>query len=279
MEEKQQRHQAIGAHRVTLTEGALPNEGDFREFLAKVDSRWTLSVPTMSLMTPANTTIGESKSEGSAGDMRIASPTSDPRPVFRRCTDLVGSVVAAISPGQLDLPTPCGDFDVRQLLGHVVAAGSRVAQMGRGNDVSPGLLSPPNVADDGWTEAWGDAAQEMDRAWGDDAALVRVVRLPWIEASGAAVLASYLNEFTVHAWDLATATGQSPLWDDEVVGLALDSIRVVLPSEGRQERFEAIRASLRPHAQNWSSPFADAVAVSNDAPLIDQLVAYNGRRP
>ncbi|MES3014490.1 MAG: PAS domain S-box protein, partial [Pseudomonadota bacterium] len=48
----------------------------------------------------------------------------------------------------------------------------------------------------------------------------RTMRLPWATCSGAAMLVSYLNEVTVHTWDLAMATGQRPAWDPEVVSLA-----------------------------------------------------------
>nr|WP_231514501.1 hypothetical protein [Mycobacterium sp. URHB0044] len=53
--------------------------------------------------------------------------------------------------------------------------------------------------------------------------------LPWIEGSGAEVLASYFSELTVHTWDLATATGQQPDWDDTVVAAAFDAARRILP--------------------------------------------------
>ncbi|MDA8392871.1 MAG: TIGR03086 family metal-binding protein [Actinomycetota bacterium] len=203
---------------------------------------------------------------------------ADPRPVFRRCSELLGSVIREISPNELGRSTPCAEFDVRQLLGHVVAAGNRVAIIGRGEDWTP---EPPGarlvVHDDGWYDAWSKAAALMEQAWSDDAALVRVIELPWIRSSGADVLAGYVNEFTVHTWDLAVATGQSPSWDDEALRMAFASIRAVLPPEGRTAQFEAVRASLPHSAQTWSAPFADAVPVAPDAPLIDRLVAFNGR--
>jgi hypothetical protein len=44
----------------------------------------------------------------------------------------------------------------------------------------------------------------------------------------------------------------------------------------------AVRRSARHHAaelRNFADPFADAVPVPEDAPLIDRLVAWNGRWP
>jgi hypothetical protein len=36
---------------------------------------------------------------------------------------------------------------------------------------------------------------------------------------------------------------------------------------------------MPPALRDFADPFADAVPVSDDAPLIDRLVAWNGRRP
>ncbi len=43
--------------------------------------------------------------------------------------------------------------------------------------------------------------------------------------------------------------------------------------------FEAMRASMPAEQRNFADPFADAVPVHDDAPLIDRLVAWNGRQP
>ncbi len=65
--------------------------------------------------------------------------------------------------------------------------------------------------------------------------------LPWIGGSGADVLASYFSELTVHTWDLATATGQQPDWDDTVVTAALEVARRMLPAENRRALYEENR--------------------------------------
>lgn len=213
--------------------------------------------------------------------MTTTSPTltaSDVRTVFAKAMATGGDVIASVRPDQLDDPTPCTDFDVRTLIGHLIAVLEKVALMGRGENLFQAPEFVRGLADDAWLAAWSDAGQRVADAWADDASLVRVVRLPWAAESGALTLASYCNEITVHTWDLATATGQSPSWDAEVVATAWDAIRG-MPGVGRAEMFAAVKAGMPEAYRIRPDPFADPVPVPDDAPLIDRLVAWNGRRP
>ena len=202
--------------------------------------------------------------------------TADPRTTFADATALGTAVIGRVVPTQLTNPTPCDGMDVRALLGHMVTVLRRVAALGRGEDPFGAAVMAPVTGDFG--RAWLAAVAEVEQAWVDDSLLGRTMRLPWAETSGAAMLVSYLNEVTVHTWDLATATGQRPAWDPQIVGLAFDGIRF-LPGEGRAALFEAMRASMPPEQRDFADPFADAVPVPDGAPLIDRLVAWNGRRP
>ena len=207
-------------------------------------------------------------------------PGSDPRTVFAQAVALGGDIVGAVRPGQLADPTPCPEYDVRALLGHLVTVLHRVAALGRGAD--PFDLPPVVVADDGWTEAWFDAAHEIEATWSDDAVLSRPMRLPWAQLPGAGILATYTAEVTLHTWDLATATGQRPAWDAEVLDLAYAAMRRSLPAEGRAAIFEAVAARMPAgarDARDGGAPFGEAVPVADDASLIDRLVAWTGRRP
>ena len=199
--------------------------------------------------------------------------------MFTNAVQLGGSVVAAVRPDQLDKPTPCGDYTVRPLLGHMVGVLQRVAVLGQGGD---GMRCPPRsqgVADDGWVQAWQAAAADVRKAWADEAAMARTYTFPWAVHDGAATLAMYTSELSVHTWDLARATGQRPAWDDEVLTVALASIHVDLPGGNRAAMFEAMRETMPPELRDFTPPFAEVVEVPDDAPLIDRLVAWTGRQP
>lgn len=205
----------------------------------------------------------------------------DPRAVFARSVATAGSVIAAVGPDQMALPTPCDRMQVTDLLSHLVMALDRVVELGRGEDpFAPGTHHvAPEVAPDEWHRLWVETAHRAQEAWTDDAVLGRTMVLPWMTAPGGVVLGGYVNEITVHTWDLATATGQAPTWDDLVVATALAGITQGLPAEGRLEIFRQVEAAMPEDQRSGLPPFAEAVPVPDDAPPIDRLVAWNGRRP
>ena len=160
------------------------------------------------------------------------------------------------------------------MLGHLVGVLDRIAALGQGED--PFAVTERQAPDDGWSDAWTTSASRAAEAWRDDGVLEQPMTLPWIQGSGAEVLASYFSELTVHTWDLAIATGQQPDWDDTVVTAAL-AARDMLPAENRRALFEEISAAMG--LNEVAIPFAEAVPIPDDAPAIDRLVAWNGRDP
>jgi len=198
----------------------------------------------------------------------------DPRPILDRAIATGGSVIARVRPEQLTDPTPCSEMDVRTMLGHLVGVVDRIAALGRGED--PFAVTESNAPDDDWSDAWTASTCRAADAWRDDAVLEQPMALPWIQGTGAEVLASYFSELTVHTWDLATATGQQPDWDDTVVSAAL-AARDILPAENRLALYEEISTAMG--LEDVAIPFAEQVAIPDDAAAIDRLVAWNGRDP
>ena len=204
----------------------------------------------------------------------IDHPPIDPRPILDRAIAIGGSVIDQVRPDQLGDPTPCADMDVRALLVHLVSVLDRLAALG--HDEDPFAVRETVGPDDGWSDAWNASARRAVEAWRNDAVLERPMALPWIQGTGADILVSYFNELIVHTWDVATATGQRPDWDETVVAAALAGPEI-LPAENRRALFEEISAAMG--LDEVQIPFADPVAIPDDAPAIDRLVAWNGRDP
>jgi uncharacterized protein (TIGR03086 family) len=209
-----------------------------------------------------------------ATDLGVA----DPRRLLDRGFDIATTTLEGVTADQLELPTPCDDMDVRRLQQHLVMVGKRVACAGRGEDPQTWPVESTDLADDEVLDAWRTAMTGARQAWSDDALLTRETRVPWAVLSGSEAVAIYLAELLTHTWDLAQATGQSPAWDDDAVALATVAMHSQLPLADRTPIWEAAKASL-PADVEWEAPFGPAVEVPDDAPAIDRLVAWTGRRP
>jgi uncharacterized protein (TIGR03086 family) len=202
----------------------------------------------------------------------------DPRPLFMAATTTATEVIGAIRPEQLTNPTPCAEFDVEGLLGHLVGVVRRVTAMGRGIDPMTVRELVETAPNGDWSAVWRAAVDDADNAWRDESALERTIVLPWATDSGANALLGYVSEITVHTWDIAHATGQRPTWDDETAERALRLMQQWLPGEHRAEIFAEVGSQMGLDA-DAPHPFAEVVPVPDDAPAIDRLVAWTGRRP
>ena len=201
----------------------------------------------------------------------------DARPNFAVAVATAREVVSNVRPDQLHLSTPCADFDVAVLTGHVLAVLQRVAIIGRGGDpnLAPRVVTDVDAAD--VVAEFDRLAADAEQAWSDNAVLGSIVTVPWTKLPGAVALMIYLSEVTVHTWDLATATGQQVAWNDGAVAMSLAAMRQGLPAEGRMQDYdESIAAGA---GGDLIAPFSAPRAVAPDAPLISQLVAWTGRQP
>jgi len=204
--------------------------------------------------------------------------SNDPRPAFATAVRIGGRVMAGVGPGQMDDPTPCSAFTVRDLMTHMVTVLRRVAGVGRGLPPMLPQFAVEGVPDSGLVAQWSAGAHDIEAVWRDDGVLERTLTLPFGQFPGAQALAVYTGEVTLHTWDLARATGQEPSWDDQVVALGEAAMRQVLPGEGRLAEFERQVAQLPPEHRP-SAPFGEVSPLGPDAPGIDRLVAFSGRRP
>src|SRR4051794_15475789 len=139
---------------------------------------------------------------------KIETGAADPRPLYRDALAWVRDLAAHVPAARLTGPTPCPEWDVRGLLGHLVATVDRARVIGEGGDpnVMPRVVA--GVADDEWVDALAAAEDKAAAVWADDARLDALVTVPWGQVPGRAALFGYLREALVHGWDLAVATGQ-----------------------------------------------------------------------
>lgn len=188
---------------------------------------------------------------------------TDPRGIHQRAMAQTESIVAAVTPTQLALPTPCPEYDVRALLSHTVGGLNRIALVGEGADALAVPARADGVPDDGWLAAYQAARARVTAAWADDARLDALVEVPWGKVPGRVAIAGYVQEILTHGWDLAQATGQPTEGDPELASWVLVFARRVLPPEPR----------------GGEVPFGPVVPAAPEAGPYAQLAAWLGRQP
>lgn len=199
---------------------------------------------------------------GSAADPS----TTDPRPLWERAAARMAALFAAVRHEQLQHPTPCTEFDVGDLLSHVVGGTLRLARVGEGG--GPGEVDPDarvdsgvsGVPEEGWSEPYARACERLAAAWADDAKLDAPVTVPWGTMPGRFALGGAVMETTAHAWDLARAIGREDLLDPSTVPFALAVARRAVP----EERGEDV-------------PFGPALTPPDGADDYERLAAWLGR--
>ncbi|MFD3608026.1 TIGR03086 family metal-binding protein [Streptomyces atroolivaceus] len=177
----------------------------------------------------------------------------------------IRELIASIDDRQLTGPTPCPDYSVRELLGHLLGltAAFRDAahkKSGPTTETSPTSALPVLPAD--WRSAMPPLLDELVAAWRSPAALEGMTQAGGVELPGQVAGMVVRNELVVHGWDLARSTGQEFRADE--------------PS------LRASEAMLAPQDDDRSGPdaiFGPPVPVPADASLADRVIALSGRRP
>ncbi|MFG2998588.1 TIGR03086 family metal-binding protein [Streptomyces sp. NPDC048340] len=141
---------------------------------------------------------------------------------------LFGEYVRAIADDQWGAPTPCTEWNVRELVNHVtgeqlwipplVTDGRTVEDVGE--ELSGDVLGEDPAA------AWEQAAAAAHAAFTAPGALDRTVRLSYGPALGSAYCSELTADCVVHTWDLARAIGADDRLPEALVEF---SIKEVMP--------------------------------------------------
>jgi uncharacterized protein (TIGR03086 family) len=198
--------------------------------------------------------FGAFEDGGRATDPRPDGGPMDPLAQLDELAPLLGGVVTAIAPEQLDHPTPCADFTVRGVLEHMIGGATAFAAAYRAEAPAEPDLSDPLG---GFLPALGDLGAAMSAP----GALDQSVAAPFGELPGETFARFVVLDGLVHGWDMATATGQRYEPSDELVA-AVDGFA--------HQALDPLRDG---------QTFAQAVEPAAGATPIERLVAYTGRRP
>jgi uncharacterized protein (TIGR03086 family) len=144
--------------------------------------------------------------------------------------------VRGVEPGALGAPTPCGEYDVRALINHLLFWGPSLEAAARKESVPPPAAAESDLDLTGgdWAAALEAQVERMVAAWSEPAAWEGTTFMGGaMELPGAMVGGMVLGELVVHGWDLGRATGQQPEWDEDVLA-ALESAVAKSAGQARQ---------------------------------------------
>jgi uncharacterized protein (TIGR03086 family) len=180
--------------------------------------------------------------------------------LHRRAGELLAETVKQVRDDRWHLPTPCTEWDVRDLVHHIAWSNLWVAPLCDGRDlaeVAPGLEGDV-LGDDpvGMTvRSIAEASAGFERAGNDT--IVQLSRGP---SPASVYCAERMNDLTVHNWDLGRAIGVEVALDPECM-------------EGALAYFRPFEAALRSAGE-----LGPTIEVPHDAPLQTRYLAFFGRR-
>jgi uncharacterized protein (TIGR03086 family) len=151
--------------------------------------------------------------------------------------------------GRLDATTPCDDWNVRQLLNHMLETQHYFVRSARGEQASPPAGTPPAILSGDPAEDFRHARAETLRTFGEEGV---------IEKTGPSLGIAFADQL-LHGWDVAEATGQDSTMPEGLAEAAYDTIHGAFTEEQRQ------------------GVFKPEIQVGPDASAQEKLLAYTGR--
>jgi uncharacterized protein (TIGR03086 family) len=170
-------------------------------------------------------------------------------------------VVADIDPDQMGEPTPCSDWNVRELLNHVISGNYWASELARGATIEGvgSRLDGDQLGDD-LLRSYDRSAEAAAAAFEAPGALDAPCAVSYGPVPGSVYAGHRFIDILIHGWDLATATGQDRTLDPALVDACW---AVVEPQEGL----------LR-----GSGQFGDEITISPNADPQTHLLAALGRQ-
>lgn len=175
--------------------------------------------------------------------------------------DSTRAFVAGIPDDAWGEPTPCTEWNVRQLVDHVVAGNFWAGQLASGatidevgNRFEGGVLGPDPLA------SYDESAEAAARAFGAPGAMQAPCAVSYGPVPGSVYCGHRTGDVAIHGWDIAVTTGQPAALDPVLVSACL--------------------AILEPQAEMLvaSGMFAGDVPAPDDADELTRLLALVGRR-
>ncbi len=141
--------------------------------------------------------------------------------LHRRAVETFGELVRMVGDDQWHSPTPDPEWDVRDLVNHLVAENRWTSPLMTGMTIEEvGRSFEGDLLGEDPRLAWDEAAGEALEAMGSEGAMTRTVHISAGDVSGEEYALQLFSEHLIHGWDLARAIGVDDRLDPELVTAA-----------------------------------------------------------
>jgi uncharacterized protein (TIGR03086 family) len=182
--------------------------------------------------------------------------------LYERAIARTSAVVSGIDKGQLDDPTPCTEWKVRDVLNHLIGSLHGIAAGARGEKLDAD--HPEDYAASDFVSEFESASRAAIAAFSESGAMEKKFTMSWGDTPGSALIGVSTTEAAIHGSDLARGTNQSYEIDPDVADASYEMVKSMMEPNGNFPRGDS---------------FAAPIEVPDDAPTQVKLLAYVGRDP
>jgi uncharacterized protein (TIGR03086 family) len=194
--------------------------------------------------------------------MQAPEPEPTSADVLERACRSTATVLEMVRSTDLDRPTPCASWNVRDVINHIVGGTGFFAELAE-NGAATGHGDDADCTAADFAATFRREADRLVAAFRAPGAMTKLMKLPIGELPGSVCVWIAAGDIFTHGWDLAKATGQPTDLESDVAARLLIQIEPILPDDMRGPDGEAA--------------FGPRVEIASSAPAADRLAAFEGR--
>jgi hypothetical protein len=189
----------------------------------------------------------------------------DPLVALDLAQTAAASVIAQITEGDWNRPTPCDEWSVRDVVNKMTASTITFTYFGRRERPNPplDLIHPTEILGDDPVGAYEKSAAECRAVWRGPGALEGTAPSTVGEFPAKSVLNARIFDTTILTWDVATACGLAHGIHDPLAAYVLRVAKALVPT---------VRSVSTERYKEPTEP-------GETAPLVQQMIAATGRDP
>lgn len=183
----------------------------------------------------------------------------DLEPAAKRLADLV----AAVDDTQLSAPTPCVQMTIGDLCQHIDDLALAFTCAAKKKSPEEVLSEGGSDPEEDWQRRIQQRLTALASAWNDEGAWSGMTEAGGMKMPGEVAGTVAIDEVVVHGWDLAVASGQEFSAEPQLVEAA----------------YGFAEESAAENPEGTPGLFGPPQPVSDNAPLLNRLIAMTGRDP